>query len=102
MTKKGAIRKGVRHVVALLQVIERCEPHAAAARWYKERSLPLPAAVPWEDKQLLQRVVQLMKRQRDKFFDSGTAITCSAILTTLAGHFVRFRQTFMISPDRNW
>lgn len=48
---------------------------------------PLPSPVPSEYKYTLQRVVQLMKRHRDFFFDGGQDIARSVILTTLAGHF---------------
>lgn len=48
---------------------------------------PLPSPVPSKFKYPLQRVLQLMKRHRDLFFDGGRDIGRSVILTTLAGHF---------------
>jgi hypothetical protein len=60
---------------------------------------PLPSAVPSEYKYTLQRVVQLMKRHRDVFFDGGRDIARSVILTTLAGHFYVGQRSLSVALD---
>jgi len=67
---------------------KRCQLRDQEARLLLEKRIePLPSPVPSDYKYPLQRVVQLMKRHRDSFFDGGHDIARSVILTTLAGHF---------------
>lgn len=48
----------------------------------------LPAAVPYEATQPLQRAIQLIKRRRDVYFENDSQLaTSSIILTTIAGMF---------------
>jgi hypothetical protein len=75
----------------------RCELRDDGRRMLAEAMHPLPAAVPSDNKFVLQRVVQLMKRHRDKFFDGGTDIARSVILTTLAGHFYAGEQSLIMA-----
>jgi len=42
MTKKGSAAKGMRHLVAALEVLHRFNTHKEAQAWYLERGLPLP------------------------------------------------------------
>lgn len=65
---------------------EKCQLRDEAQRRMLLKAIqPLPSPVPSEYKYPLQRVVQLMKRHRDLFFDGGRDIARSVILTTLAG-----------------
>jgi hypothetical protein len=67
-----------------------CQLRDEEARLPLEKRIePLPSPVPSEYKYPLQRVVQLMKRHRDCYFDGGRDIARSVILTTLAGHFYK-------------
>ncbi len=68
--------------------LEKCQLRdMLAERMLMKKIEPLPSPVPSEYKFPLQRVLQLMKRHRDLFFDGGRDIARSVILTTLAGHF---------------
>lgn len=67
---------------------ERCRLRdQLAERMFAKAIEPLPSSVPSMYKYALQRVVQLMKRHRDIFFDGGCDIARSVIITTLAGQF---------------
>jgi len=54
---------------------------------------PLPSAVPSQYKYVLQHIVQLMKRHRDRFFDGDNDAARSIVLTTLAQTFYRGEQS---------
>jgi hypothetical protein len=43
MTKKGSAERGVRHLVAALEVIRRFETHKEAQGWYTEQCLATPS-----------------------------------------------------------
>jgi hypothetical protein len=65
---------------------------SAARRRYLDRMLaksiePLPPVPTFEEKPVLTRVVQLMKRRRDVHFLGGESAPRSIILTTLAARF---------------
>lgn len=70
-----------------------------AKQMFAEKIEPLPSAVPSEYKYPLQRVVQLMKRHRDLFFDGGHDIARSIILTTLAGHAYGGQRSMSLALD---
>jgi hypothetical protein len=69
-------------------------------RWFRSRQVthhrvfaekraevePMPANGDPEDKTTLQRIVQLLKRRRDVYFDGADAAPKSILLTTLAGN----------------
>lgn len=54
---------------------------------------PLPNPVPSQFKFPLQRIVQLMKRERDCFFEGDIRAARSVVLTTLAGVFYAGEQS---------
>lgn len=54
---------------------------------------PLPSPVPSQYKYALQRIVQIMKRHRDRFFDGDNDAARSIVLTTLALAFYRGEQS---------
>ena len=43
LTKKGSGIKGMRHLVAALEVVSRFENHKNASAWYLQRGLPIPS-----------------------------------------------------------
>jgi hypothetical protein len=60
---------------------------------------PLPSPVPSEYKYALQRIVQLMKRHRDSFFDGNPDAARSVVLTTLAAKSYRGEQSLIQGLD---
>jgi hypothetical protein len=56
---------------------------------------PLPSPLPSEYKFPLQRIVQLMKRHRDSFFDGNADAARSVVLTTLAAESYRGEQSLI-------
>ena len=60
---------------------------------------PLPGPVPSEYKYPLQRIVQLMKRHRDSFFDGNPDAARSVVLTTLAAESYRGEQSLIQGLD---
>jgi hypothetical protein len=60
---------------------------------------PLPSPVPSEYKYPLQRIVQLMKRHRDSFFDGNRDDARSVVLTTLAAESYGGEQSLIQGLD---
>src|SRR5258708_6658739 len=54
---------------------------------------PLPSPVPSQYKYPLQRIVQMMKRHRDRFFNGDNDAARSIVLTTLAQSFYQGEQS---------
>lgn len=64
---------------------DRCKFTSGIALSELRKALrPLPDPVPAQHKYPLQRIVQLMKRHRDSFFDGSPDAARSVVLTTLA------------------
>jgi hypothetical protein len=61
---------------------------------------PLPSPVPSQYKYPLQRIVQMMKRHRDRFFDGDNDAARSIVLTTLALSFYRGEQSLRDGLDK--
>jgi Second Messenger Oligonucleotide or Dinucleotide Synthetase domain len=79
---------------------ERCRLRdELAERMFAKAIEPLPSPVPSEYKYPLQRVVQLMKRHRDEFFDGGCDIARSVIITTLAGYFYEGQRSLSLALE---
>lgn len=73
---------------------ERCRYKPRTGLGYMAKDVrPLPSPVPSELKYPLQRVVQLMKRHRDSFFEGDRSSACSVVLTTLAAAFYQGQES---------
>ena len=79
---------------------DRCRYRPRTGLGYMAKDVrPLPSPVPSELKYPLQRVVQLMKRHRDSFFNGDPDAARSVVLTTLAATFYQGQESLFACLD---
>jgi len=79
---------------------DRCRYRQRTGLGYMAKDVrPLPSPVPSDLKYPLQRVVQLMKRHRDSFFNGDPDAARSVVLTTLAATFYQGQESLFASLD---